>query len=219
MKDPFKYKSLKSRGVGEFRDRGSKFLSFAVPIINVDEVNPVLEEIKKLHSKASHHCFAWRLGLDGISFRANDDGEPSGTAGKPILGQIDSAGVTNTLVVVTRYFGGTLLGTSGLIQAYRNAAALAIENSGIVEKELATYYSFSCDYSKMPLLMDAIKNYNLTILQQEFGINCKLTIQFPQSKWDGKLPEFLSFALSLRIDQVEPSALSPNITWEKIGTW
>jgi len=219
MKDYFKYKTLKKRGVGEIRDRGSKFLSFSIPIEKLEDVNPALEEIRKLHGKASHHCFAWRLGLDGILFRANDDGEPSGTAGKPILGQIDSAGLTNTLVVVTRYFGGTLLGTSGLIQAYRNAAALAIENGGTIERELSTYYLFSCDYSKMPLIMDAVKKYNLIVIHQEFDTDCKLTVQFPQSKWEGKLPEFLSQALSLRIDQIDPTALSPHLKWEKIGVW
>jgi uncharacterized YigZ family protein len=219
MRNKYQYKTLKSTGYGEYRDRGSKFLAHSFPIEKVEDVNISLEEIRKSHGKASHHCFAWRLGLEGMQYRANDDGEPSGTAGKPILGQIDSAGITNALIIVTRYFGGTLLGTSGLINAYRNAAALAIDNAEIIAKELSDYYLFFCDYNKMPSIMDAAKKYNLIIVKQEFDLECKITIQFPQSKWKDKLPEFVSNALALRLDQVEPDALLPHLSWELIGTW
>ena len=219
MKNNFQYKTINSHGYGEFRDRGSKFLAHIFPIVNGDEAGNALEEIRKLHGKANHHCFAWRIGLDGLKYRANDDGEPSGTAGKPILGQIDSNGLTNVLIVVTRYFGGTLLGTSGLINAYRLAAAAAIDNACVIEKELSDYYIFYCDYNKMPLIMDAAKKYELTIIKQSFDLNCELTIQFPKSKWEGKLPQFIAQALSLRIDQVDPTLLLPHLKWELQGTW
>lgn len=219
MKDKYLYKTLLKNGFGEYREKGSKFLGNSFPINNPEEINMILEEIKKTHPKANHHCYAWRLGLEGTQYRSNDDGEPSGTAGKPILGQIDSAELTNSLVVVTRYFGGTLLGTSGLISAYRNAAALAIENAEIIEKELSDYYHFVCEYTKMPLLMDAAKKYNLLIIKQEFDINCKLTIQFPLSKWKDKLPVFLSNALDLRTDQVASDDLFTDLKWKFAGTW
>jgi uncharacterized YigZ family protein len=219
MENNFQYKTINSPGYGEFRDRGSKFLAHIFPIVNGEEAGNALEGIRKLHGKANHHCFAWRLGLDGLKYRANDDGEPSGTAGKPILGQIDSNGLTNVLIVVTRYFGGTLLGTSGLINAYRLAAAAAIDNADVIEKELSDYYVFYCDYGKMPLIMDAAKKYDLTILKQSFDLNCELTIQFPKSKWDGKLPQFIAQALSLRTDQVDHTLLLPHLKWELQGTW
>ena len=219
MKDKYLYKTLLKNGFGEYREKGSKFLGNSFPINNPEEINMILEEIKKTHPKANHHCYAWRLGLEGTQYRSNDDGEPSGTAGKPILGQIDSAELTNSLVVVTRYFGGTLLGTSGLISAYRNAAALAIENTEIIEKELSDYYHFVCEYTKMPLLMDAAKKYNLLIINQEFDLNCKLTIQFPLSKWKDKLPVFLSNALDLRTDQVASDDLFTDLKWKFAGTW
>lgn len=219
MNHNFQYKTINSPGYGEFRDRGSKFLAYIFPIVNGDEAGNALEEIRKLHGKANHHCFAMRLGLDGLKYRANDDGEPSGTAGKPILGQIDSYGLTNVLIIVTRYFGGTLLGTSGLIIAYRAAAAAAIENAGVIEKELSDYFIFYCDYSKMPLIMDTAKKYDLPIIKQSFDLSCEITIQFPKSKWDGKLTIFLAQALSLRTDQVDPILLLPHLKWELQGTW
>jgi uncharacterized YigZ family protein len=219
MENNFQYKTINSPGYGEFRDRGSKFLAHIFPIVNGEEAGNALEGIRKLHGKANHHCFAWRLGLDGLKYRANDDGEPSGTAGKPILGQIDSNGLTNVLIVVTRYFGGTLLGTSGLINAYRLAAAAAIDNADVIEKELSDYYVFYCDYGKMPLIMDAAKKYELTIIRQSFDLNCELTIEFPKSKWDGKLVQFIAQALSLRIDQVNSTLLLPHLKWELKGTW
>ncbi|MDV7392848.1 YigZ family protein, partial [Arthrospira platensis SPKY1] len=120
---PDTYRTLSGPSTGEFRDRGSKFLAYAFPVYTDEEIGLHLEEVRKLHPKARHHCYAYRLGLDGNHFRANDDGEPSGTAGRPILGQIDSFGLCNVLLVVTRYFGGTLLGTSGLINAYKLSAA------------------------------------------------------------------------------------------------
>ena len=128
-----------------------------------------VEALRKEHFKARHHCFAWRLGLDGQRFRANDDGEPSGTAGRPILGQIDAAGLTDVVVVVVRYFGGTLLGASGLIQAYRESAAEALRQARVVEKIVQDNFQITVDYGLMPELMNAIKKLDLDISRQDFN--------------------------------------------------
>ena len=128
------YKTIEKPSEGLFKDKGSKFISFAFPVDNEEEIKEIVQSIKKEHHSARHHCYAWRLGADQLLFRANDDGEPSSTAGKPILGQIQSFDLTNILIVVVRYFGGTLLGVSGLINAYRNAALDAINQAEIVEK-------------------------------------------------------------------------------------
>lgn len=126
MQEMFTYKTIAAATTADFRDRGSKFFAFAYPLQQVDEVKHLLQALKKEHPKAVHFCYAYRLDTDGIQYRANDDGEPSGSAGRPILGQIDSAGFTNVLVVVVRYFGGTLLGVPGLINAYKTATASAL---------------------------------------------------------------------------------------------
>ena len=128
LSTPDHYYSIGFPSAAEFFDRGSRFLGFAYPIASTDEFKIILQRLKKEHPKAVHHCFAWRLGVGMDQFRANDDGEPSGTAGKPILGQIDSKGLTNVAIIVVRYFGGTLLGVPGLINAYKSAASLAIQD-------------------------------------------------------------------------------------------
>ena len=134
MEGVIKYKTLAQATTAEFRDRGSRFIAYAYPVNTVDEVKARVQALKKEHSKANHHCVAFRIGIDGKLFRASDDGEPSGSAGRPILGQIDSAGLTNTLVVVVRYFGGTLLGVPGLINAYKEVTAAALKDAAITEK-------------------------------------------------------------------------------------
>lgn len=166
---PDAYRTLSAPGAGEFKDRGSKFLAFAYPVRTEEEALERVEALRKEHFKARHHCFAWRLGLDGQRFRANDDGEPSGTAGRPILGQIDAAGLTDVAVVVVRYFGGTLLGTSGLIQAYRESAADALRQAPAVEKIVQDHFVFAVDYALLPDLMNALKKFDIDIFQQDFG--------------------------------------------------
>ena len=138
MKDT--YNTITAASEGLFTDRGSKFIAYAFPIKSEEEIKEYLEEIKKEHWKARHHCYAWRLGIDGNTYRANDDGEPSGTAGKPILGQLDSFEITDTLVVVVRYFGGTKLGVGGLINAYKSAAIDALQQVEIISKTIDNYY-------------------------------------------------------------------------------
>ena len=162
MTEDFFY-TVGTNGSAEFKDRGSKFLALSYPIETVADFKKIIEQIKKEHPKANHHCFAWRLGLDGNSFRVSDDGEPSGTAGKPILGQIDSKQLTNTLVVVVRYFGGTLLGVPGLINAYKSSAALVLQTTPIVQKPIEARYSVQFDYTQMNEVMQVLKQYNATV--------------------------------------------------------
>ncbi|MFT7606590.1 MAG: putative YigZ family protein, partial [Saprospiraceae bacterium] len=143
------YKTIVAPSIGEFKDRGSKFIAYAYPVYTEEEWQEHLNTVKKEHFKARHHCFAFRIGLDKNNFRANDDGEPSGTAGRPILGQIDSFELTNVFVVVVRYFGGTKLGVSGLINAYKNATIDAFQQATIIEKTVEDIYKISFHYALM----------------------------------------------------------------------
>jgi len=168
------YRTIENPSQGIFKDRGSKFLAFVFPIRNEQHVKEHLAELRKEHHGARHHCYAFRMGADKQFFRSNDDGEPSGTAGKPILGQIQSNDLTDILIVVVRYFGGTLLGVSGLIAAYRSAAADAIANSKIVEKRIQEVYQLEFPYSAMNDVMKIIKDENLEQWEQDFQLECKL---------------------------------------------
>ena len=163
------YRTLSEPGTGEFRDRGSKFIGYAYAAYTEAEWKTQLEEVKKQHAKARHHCYAFRLGLEGHQFRANDDGEPSGTAGRPILGQIDKLQLRNVMVIVVRYFGGTLLGTSGLINAYRESAALALADATVVERTVEDVYRLEFDYSLMGNVMSSLENLQLNMIGQNFG--------------------------------------------------
>src|SRR5215831_1533802 len=157
------YNTIEKTSVAEFKDRGSRFITYTFPIQSVDEFKQKLNEIKKEHPKATHHCFAYRLGVDGSMFRVSDDGEPSGSAGKPILGQIDSKALTNTLVIVVRYFGGTLLGVPGLINAYKTATALALQLTPIAMKQITERYILQFDYTQMNEVMAAIRSCQCTV--------------------------------------------------------
>ena len=173
------YFSIDKPAVAEFKDRGSKFIAYAFPIKAPSDFKQHLKELKKEHSKAVHHCFVYRLGFDVNNFRANDDGEPSGTAGKPILGQIDSQSLTDILVVVVRYFGGTLLGIPGLINAYKTATALVLQLTPIVRKQIEKTYSLHFDYTQMNEVMTIIKQFNCAVVQQEMQLFCKIIIGIP----------------------------------------
>lgn len=165
------YKTITTTATSELREKASKFLGFAFPVLNEDDIQLALTEIRKIHPKATHHCYAWRLGYDKNNYRANDDGEPSGTAGKPILGQIDSRDLSNILVIVVRYFGGTLLGTSGLITAYKESAKLTIDQCNIIEKWITKSYQITVDYSLMNDLIEAIKKYKYQVVEQIYNDN------------------------------------------------
>ncbi|HEX6192297.1 MAG TPA: YigZ family protein [Chitinophagaceae bacterium] len=157
------YNTIETSSSAEFSDRGSRFLALTYPIASVNDFKEILASVKKEHPKATHHCFAYRLGLEGNTYRVSDDGEPSGTAGRPILGQIDSRQVTNVLVVVVRYFGGTLLGVPGLIHAYKTAAALALQVTVIVPKPVLVNYTIQFDYTQMNDVMRIIKQHECQV--------------------------------------------------------
>lgn len=175
------YKTISSTAEGLYKEKGSRFISMAFPVTSIEEIKPVLERLRKEHHSARHHCYAWILGADKLNFRSNDDGEPSGTAGKPILGQINSAGLTDLLIVVIRYFGGTLLGVSGLIQAYKSAAADAIRNSEIVEKYVQEHYVITFPYSSLNDVMKILKEENAGQSEQSFGTECRMKISIRAS--------------------------------------
>ncbi|MBC7848965.1 MAG: YigZ family protein [Chitinophagaceae bacterium] len=183
MNDSF-YFTIAAPGNAEFKERGSKFLAYSFPIMSTSDFKLSLDLVKKEHSKATHHCFGYRLGLDGNSFRVSDDGEPSGTAGKPILGQIDSKQLTNTLIIVVRYFGGTLLGVPGLINAYKNSAALVLQTTTIIQKSVEIIYSLQFDYTTMNDVMNIIKQQQVTIIEKELNLFCRLVIGIPKNRLD-----------------------------------
>lgn len=175
------YFTIEKSATAEFKDRGSKFLAYAWPVKSVEQVKECLQEVKKEHPKATHHCFAYRLGTDGLQFRASDDGEPSGTAGKPILGQIDSKGLTDTLVVVVRYFGGTLLGAPGLINAYKMSASMVLQVIPAVQKNVEAKYHLSFDYTILNDIMIIVKQQNCTVYAQELQLFCSMDIGIPKA--------------------------------------
>ena len=186
------YHTINGPSTGEFKDRGSKFIAYAWPVRNEAEALKHLENLRKEHFKARHHCFAWRFDPDGSRFRANDDGEPSGTAGRPILGQITSFSLTYVLVVVVRYFGGTLLGASGLINAYREAAADALRNAPIIECLVKDFFLLDFDYALMPDIMNAVKKLELEVLRQSFEARGQIEIGIRQSETAATLLRFKS---------------------------
>ncbi len=173
------YKTITGNTYAEFKDRGSKFHGYAFPVRTADDVKLHLQTLKKEHPKAVHHCYAYRLGTDGLQFRANDDGEPSGSAGRPILGQIDSAGLTDVLVVIVRYFGGTLLGVPGLIHAYKTATADSLALAGVVEKHVEHKLTLEYDYSLMNEVMQVLKQSDATIYRQDMQLFCVLEAGVP----------------------------------------
>ena len=181
------FNTVEKTSVAEFKDRGSKFIAYVFPISDTNDFKERLAEVKKEHPKATHHCFAYRLGIDGNDFRVSDDGEPSGTAGRPILGQIDSKQVTNTLIIVVRYFGGTLLGASGLINAYKSAASLALQIIPVVQKPVTVNYSLQFDYTIMNDVMTIVKQCNCTVLRQEIQLFCNMEIAVPKNRLEEAL--------------------------------
>jgi uncharacterized YigZ family protein len=172
------YLTIKSISQGLYRDKGSRFISFAYPVFNQDEIKPIIEKVRKEYHDARHHCYAWMLGAERESSRVNDDGEPSGTAGRPILGQINSHGLTNILIVVVRYFGGKLLGVSGLINAYRSAAESAITNAEIGEFTVKDFYRITFPYSSLNEVMRIIKEEEIDQGRHLFDLTCSLEINF-----------------------------------------
>lgn len=176
------YNTVEAFATAEFKDRGSRFIALLYPVTNVRLCKDYVFAAKKEHPKARHHCFAYRLGLDKNNFRASDDGEPSGTAGKPILGQIDSKNLTNILIIVVRYFGGTLLGVPGLIHAYKSAAAMALQLAPVVRKPVLKYYTLQFDYTQINDVMQYIKQFDGIILQQDLQLFCTMQVGIPSNR-------------------------------------
>jgi uncharacterized YigZ family protein len=203
--DPFYYYTIEQPSMAEFKDRGSKFFAFAYPAKDIDSCKKILAQLKKEHGKAVHHCLAYRLGVDGSTFRVSDDGEPAGSAGRPILGQIDSKGLTNVLVVVVRYFGGTLLGIPGLINAYKTATALALQLSPIIKKPIEIAYELNFDYHQMNEVMLLVKQYNCSVVEQTAQLFIQLQIGIPKNRLDEVLEKLgalreVSFKTTLNLD-------------------
>ena len=181
------YYTIEKPAIAEFKDRGSKFIAYAFPISTVEQFREKLAKLKKEHPKATHHCFAYRLGKDKNIFRVSDDGEPSGSAGKPILGQIDSKELTDVVVFVIRYFGGTLLGVPGLINAYKTSTALALQLTPFVMKFITERYTLQFDYTQMNEVMNVIRSCQCSIVENEAQLFCKMVIDVPVNR----LQEFL----------------------------
>jgi len=181
MPDTDTFKTIRSGSAGSYREKGSRFIAAAMPVRNETDIRSITEGIRKVHHEARHHCYAWVLGIRGDRWRANDDGEPSGTAGRPILGQIRSHNLTNTLVVVSRYFGGTLLGVGGLINAYKTAANDALSNAEIIDQLVCDSLEISFPYSSINNVMKIIKEENIDHSSQSFDLECRLIIRFRAS--------------------------------------
>ena len=171
------YKSIAEPAEGLFKDNGSRFIALAYPVETEAEVKEIVQRLKKEYHDARHHCYAWRLGLDGEPWRANDDGEPSGSAGRPILGQIDSAGLSDILVVVVRYFGGIKLGIPGLIRAYKTSTADALASARVIEKVAGHWYTLHFPYDSLPAVMKLAKDMDLPQRNQSFLSECTLEVR------------------------------------------
>jgi len=185
-----KYKEIKSSTKGIYKDKSSRFIAYSYPVYSEEEIKEKLEEVKKLEYAARHHCYAYILNPNKSSQRANDDGEPSSTAGKPILGQILSNDLTNILIVVVRYFGGVKLGVPGLIKSYKTAAADAISQATIITKTIKEQYEVDFKYPQMNDVMRLVKEFDLEVINTDFQIECKLIFAVAKSKTDNTVDTF-----------------------------
>jgi len=185
-----------------FKDKNSKFFGYAFPVSSEDNVKSILEKLKKQHHSARHWCYAYQLGTENISYRANDDGEPNNSAGMPIYGQIQSFDVTNVLVVVVRYFGGVKLGVGGLINAYKTAAQLALESSKIITRTINKTYLIKFDYKNMNKVMRVIKEKQLKILDQKLELDCQIQISV-RKKDSGKIYEIFENLFEIEITELD----------------
>ena len=184
------YFTISAPSKGMFKDKGSKFLSFAYQVSSEEDVKSILTRVKKEYHDARHHCYAYKIGLSDDMYRINDDGEPSGTAGKPIYGQILSNNLSDIFIVVVRYFGGTLLGTSGLINAYKNAAADCLANANIIEKIITKPLKLHYPYELMSAVMRIVKDENLSVAKQDFMESCRLKLDIRLNDYDTILSKY-----------------------------
>jgi uncharacterized YigZ family protein len=195
------YRTIEKPVEGQFRDRGSKFIAFAYPLTTESELKNILSKLKAEHPKANHHCWAMRLGIDRSVFRINDDGEPSGTAGRPILNTLLSRDLTSIVVIVVRYFGGTLLGVPGLINAYKSATEEALKMAVIIEKTVNDIYTVEFEYLQMNDMMKIIKDDGLTIINQVFDNNCSIQVSIRTTQVNQTLSKLNKLhALTIKFD-------------------
>jgi len=195
--------TIENEAVAEYKDRGSKFQAYAFPIATADDFKGRLKTLKEEHPKAAHHCFAYRIGTDGNNFRSGDDGEPAGSAGKPILGQLDGKRLCNAAIVVVRYFGGTLLGVPGLINAYKMVSSLALQLTPIVQKQVLQNYQLEFDYTMMNEVMLLIKKFGCAIIENETLLFCQMKIGVAKET-EAACIEKLSNLDGLNVRQVKP---------------
>jgi uncharacterized YigZ family protein len=181
------YRTIAAPSQGIYKEKGSKFIGLAFPVSSEEEIKAIYAQLKKEYFDARHHCYAFMLGAAATRYRANDDGEPNHSAGDPILGQIRSAGLTNILVVVIRYFGGSKLGISGLIQAYREAAAAALAAAVPVEQVETATLAIAFDYGQMNTVMSVVKDYKLEVKEQDFALSCRLVVAVRKNLVDAVL--------------------------------
>ena len=195
------YRTLKSPSEGIYKEKGSKFLAFAFPVNTEDEIKKRLDEVGKEYYDARHHCYAWFLGADKSRYRANDDGEPSNSAGKPILGKLQSHDLSQILIVVVRYFGGIKLGVGGLINAYRSAADDAILNGTIIQRKMKTFFEVNFGYDAMNDVMIIIKSKKIDQFSHQFKLDCKIKLAVPQSEFQLVKEDFLKIdGVSISVD-------------------
>jgi uncharacterized YigZ family protein len=185
------YKTINSVSEGLYKEKGSRFVSAAYPVSDEAEIKRIIEKVRKEHHEAKHNCYAYIIGNEGIKWRANDDGEPSGTAGRPILGQIRSFGLTNVLIIVSRYFGGTLLGVSGLVNAYKAAAESALRNSEITDHVVYDYYEISFPFASINDVMKIIKEENIIQEGHSLDLVCVIKILIRSTKKESVMARFI----------------------------
>lgn len=184
------YQTLKKMSEGEYKEKGSKFIAYAKAVYDEGALKAFLEEVHQIHPKARHHCYAYRLGLDKQkNYRANDDGEPSGSAGRPILGQIDSKGLSNVMVIVVRYFGGTKLGIPGLIRSYKTATKEVLENAEIIQNRLMKSFQLQFPYTHMNEVMRVVKRNKIEIESQGYDAQCLLNVTIALGDVEEKLKD------------------------------
>lgn len=198
-----RYQTLAASSEGLYKEKGSKFIAYAFPVRDENEVENALAQVKDLHPKARHFCYAYRLGPDGKAFRQNDDGEPSGTAGKPILGQLLSFELTNALVIVVRYFGGTKLGASGLITAYKTAAQEALQQANRITKSIQQLFEIEMDYERLPMMLEAIKNAQVMIIDKVFQASAKIVIAMGIDQIQADWNQIATLFVGHDADQIE----------------
>lgn len=196
------YKTIESISIGEYKEKGSKFLAYCIPFDSETKLPEIMETLKSEHPKARHYCFAYKIGIDNNRYRTNDDGEPSGTAGKPIFGQILSYNLTNVLVVVIRYFGGTKLGASGLIHAYKEATSNGFSKSNIVSRFLTKKFILNFGYEHMGKILSALKENDIEIISKDFNEDCTIVTEFHISKVDEKIIALKADLLNITHDEV-----------------